>query len=182
MGLEIATVVAIGSLVVGTASYINQQQQAEEAKSAASRAQQEQSKISSEQRAQNAAQQAAERRAQIREERVRRGRIMQSAQGTGVMGSSAEAGALGTLGTNLNVNMGANAGKAAAGDRISAYAQNAATFMGQSQQAAYDAQQNSKLFGLSTSIFSAAGGFKSAAKAFQPAPPDPANLPGYSNL
>jgi len=145
MGIEL--IVALGSLAVGAGSAIASNTAQKKAAGA-------QEKIQGEQKAQNAAQAASERRSQVREERVRRARVMQSSENTGVGESSGEFGALGTLGTNLAVNMGSNAGKLAASERTSGYAQDAANFMGQ-------AQRSDKLFNLSASIFSNSGGFNS---------------------
>lgn len=142
MGIE---ALLIASLVVGAVSTV----QGMEARSEAKR---EGQKLQGEQKAQNAAQAAQERRAQVREERVRRARVLQSAEGTGITGSSTEFGALGALGTNLANNQGISAGRVASGQRSSEYAQNI-------QNAQFDAQQADALFSLSSSIFSAAGGF-----------------------
>lgn len=160
------TMVALASLGIGAASFIQQQEAAGEARSAQERARGEQEKIRGEQKAQNAAMAAQERRAQIREERVRRARISQSATGTGVAGGSGEFGAIGALGTNLATNIGANIGKVAAGERTSGYAQQAATFMGQAAAAASDAQQSAQLFSLATNIFDRSGGIGSIKSIF----------------
>lgn len=141
----ISTIVAVASLAIGTVSLVAGEQ-------ARGRAQNEQKKIQGEQKAQNAAQAAAAKRTQIREERVRRARILQSSEDTGTAGSSGELGAVGGMATNLATNLGSDAGRFAAGNRISDFAQNAANDM-------FDAQQADKLFSLSTSIFSASGGF-----------------------
>lgn len=166
-------VAAVSSLVIGTYSVVEGQAQRKEARSAQERAQREGEKIQGEQRAQNAAQAAAERRAQIREERVRRGRIMQSAENTGASASSGEFGSIGALGTNLATGLGSNLGKIGASERISEYAQNAADFTGQANTALSKAQGSDQLFSLSGSIFSAAGGFGSASQAFTTGGADP---------
>jgi len=135
-----------------------------EAKGASERAADEQRKIQGEQKAQNAAQAASERRKQVREERVRRARILQSAQDSGVSASSGEFGALGALGTNLATNVGANLGAVAAGERTSGFAQNAADFMGQANNARSNAEQAGQMFSLGSSIFSAGGGMDTIKK------------------
>lgn len=119
----------------------------------------EQRKAQGEQRALNFQQQAEERRSQIREERVRRAKILQGSNNTGVSDSSGALGAIGSLSTTLNNNLGINAGRAAAGDRIGGYQQNAADFNTAAQIASLSAQNADQLFSLSASIFSATGGF-----------------------
>src|SRR5690606_9104730 len=116
-------------------------------------------KIQREQEAQNAKAASDERRQQLREERVRRGRVMQSAANTGVAGSSGELGALGALATNLNTNIGANLGMLQSAQNISGYSQNAATAMGQANQAGANASLWNQVSGIGSSIFSAGGGF-----------------------
>ena len=153
--MEVISLVAAGTTVT---SFVMQQQAAGEARSAQARARGEQEKIQSEQKAQNAAAAAAERRAQIREERVRRARVMQGSAGTGAAFSSGEFGALGALGTNLASNIGTNVGKVASSERTSGYAQQAATFMGEARNAESSAQQAARLFSLSGTIFGATKG------------------------
>jgi hypothetical protein len=173
MAIATTTLLAIGSLAVAGAGLVQGMEARKDAKEAQDqslslqrKAQGEQEKIQGEQRAQNAAQAAAERRTQIREERVRRARIMQSSENTGVSGSSGEFGALGALGVNLATNVGTNAGRVAAGGRISEYAQNASGFMSAAQDKGVqannfmqDAAMGDQLFSLGGSIFSSAGGF-----------------------
>jgi hypothetical protein len=108
--------------------------------------------IQGENNALNAQKQAQERRALIREERVRRGKIMQSAENTGVSGGSGVEGATGALSTQLSSNLGANLGMAAAGQRIGEYAQNAADFDLASQNAALKAQQGEALVSMGSRI------------------------------
>lgn len=173
MAIATTTLLAIGSLAVGAYGAIEGQAQRKEARSRQEQAQREGEKIQGETRAQNAAQAAAERRSQIREERVRRGRIMQSAENTGAAASSGEFGAIGALGTNLATNIGSNLGRIGSAERTSQYAQNAATFTGQANDALSAAKGADQLFSLSGSIFSAAGGFGSASKAFTTGGSDP---------
>lgn len=144
---------AVTGTILAVASFVSGEVARADAKDAQNKARGEQEKIQGEQRAQNAAQAAQERRQQVREERVRRARILQSAEGTGVEGSSGEFGAIGALSTNLSSNVGSNLGRIAASDRTSTYAQNAANFAGDAQNSMFDAQQADKLFNLSTSIF-----------------------------
>lgn len=118
----------------------------------------EQRHAGAEQRALNFQQQAEERRSQIREERVRRAKILQASEDTGVAGSSGEFGAIGSLSTTLSNNLGINAGRAEAGNRIGGYMQNAADFGTAAQQAVLQAQNADALFNVGMSIFSATGG------------------------
>lgn len=171
----IAAYAALASVAISTVSYVEGQDAREEAKNNQQQslamqrsAEGENRKIQGEQRAANAASAASERRSQIREERVRRGRIMQSSENTGADGSSGEFGALGSLSTTLNNNIGYNLGRVAAGERTSGYAQNSADFMGRArdfsvaaQNNMVDAQQSDQLFGIGLKIFDASGGFKS---------------------
>ena len=96
---------------------------------------------------------AIEQRQQIREERVRRARILQSASNTGTLASSGAYGATGSLSTNLQTNIGTNLGEIQRGQQISAFQQNAADLGLQSQFAGFEAQNAGSLFQLSTSIF-----------------------------
>lgn len=145
--------VAIISAVVGTASYIEGKEAREEAATASRNAAAEQRKAQEVQKASQAQQAAMERRQQIREERVRRARILQSAQNTGTAGSSSEFGAVGGLGTNLAANIGANIGALQRGQQISELSQKAADFTTESNIAQIEAQNSQSLFSLSTSIF-----------------------------
>jgi hypothetical protein len=102
------------------------------------------------------AQQAAlEQRQQIREERVRRARILQSASNTGTLASSGAYGATGSLSTSLQSNIGSNLGAIERGQQISAFQQNAADLGLGAQFAGFEAQNMGSLFQLGTSIFAA---------------------------
>lgn len=176
MGLETATLLAISAgtaVATGAYSVIEGQAQRKDARGKQEQARREGEKIQGETRAQNAAQAAGERRAQIREERVRRGRIMQSAENTGAAASSGEFGAIGTLSTNLATNIGSNLGRIGAAERTSQYAQNAAEFTGQANDALNAAKGADQLFSLSGSIFSAAGGFGAIKGGFSAGGADP---------
>lgn len=120
MGIEVAALLISAAGVVGS---ISAQQNA---KKESKRAAEDQRKIQSENRATAAQQRAQEQRTQVREERVRRARILQSAENGGVDGSSGEIGAVGALSTNLGNNLGINLGRAASADRSSIFAQSAA--------------------------------------------------------
>jgi len=121
--------------------------------------------IQSEQRAINAQKQNDELRQQFREERIRRAMLLQQSETTGTSGSSGESGGIFGMGTQLASNVGSNLGMAAAGNRISGYAQQAADFGLAAQNAAINAQKWNSLFQMGATIFSASGGFKSGTPA-----------------
>jgi hypothetical protein len=125
MGLETATLAAIGLGVSGTATVygISQNMQQRKAQEAAK----------NEQAAINKQQQLQEQRNQIRRERVQRARIMQSAENTGVAGSSGEAGAIGGLSTQLGTNLGISSDLVFHGGNITAASQRAANAAGNAQ-------------------------------------------------
>lgn len=151
-----STVIGAVAAVGGTVASMDAQRRQGRAQD---RAAEEQENIQREQEAQNAKAASDERRQQLREERVRRGRVMQSAANTGVAGSSGELGALGALATNLNTNIGANLGMLQSAQNISGYSQNAANAMGQANQAGANASLWNQVSGIGTSIFQAGGGF-----------------------
>lgn len=154
----ITTIVAVGALVVAGASAYAGYQGRKDAQQAAESAADENRKTRSEQQALNAQNAAIEQRKLIREERVRRGMIMQNSENTGTGDSSGQLGAVGGLGTELGSNLGVNSGRIAAGNRISGYVQNAADFNLASQNAANGAQNADQLFSLAGSVFQGAGG------------------------
>lgn len=161
MGMDPITIVAIASLAVGTASYVEQKNSAEDAQAA-------QQKAQSVQKGVQAAQAATERRNQIREERVRRARLMQASQNTGTVSSSGEMGAIGGLSTQLGTNIGTNLAMKAAGQEISLYNQ-------QASDAMFSAQQAGQLFSLAGSVFGATAGkavsgMTGGSSAFNPTP------------
>ena len=122
-GAAIAGYVSAGAAVVGTVmGYQSQQAAKRNAKESADA----QRSAQAEQRARAAAQAAQERRQQIREERVRRARIIQGAENGGVAESSGAMGALAGIATNISANLGANQAMLDSGARISAYGQVAA--------------------------------------------------------
>jgi hypothetical protein len=155
----LTTLIAGASLAMGGISYLEGQSARQDAAESNKKAQAEGEKMQGEARARNAADAANERRAQIREERVRRARILQSAENTGVSGSSGEFGAMGSLSTTLSSNIGSNLGKLNSAQRSSEYAQNAANFQGDASESMFKAQKMDSLFSLSGSIFNASGGF-----------------------
>jgi len=149
----VSTTVAIVAAVVGTASYVEAKEARAEQKEASAKAAEQQKEARSVQEASNVQQAAMESRQQIREARVRRARIMQSAQNTGTAFSSGEFGSIGSLATNLSSNIGANRGAIQRGQQISVFQQNAADLNLASQNAGIDAANSQSLFSLSTSIF-----------------------------
>lgn len=156
----VSTVVAVAGLALATGgaalSYAGQRRQAANER----RAEREQEKAQAEASAQRASEAAAERRQQIREQRIKRGQILQAAENTGTEGGSGEAGALGSISTQLGTNLGTNQAGYQRGQRISMFNQNAANFMGDARSAASRGQMFSSLGQLGQQAFSAAGGFK----------------------
>lgn len=162
MGFDPITAV-IGA-VISVYSYSEQRDAQKEARAAQQRAADEQTKARQEQQAQNSAQAAAERRAQLREERIRRARILQASANTGVIGSSGEMGAGANLSTQLASNVGFNKGALQSANNISAYNQSAADFMNSAQNSMNEANQWGQIGGLGMSIFQSAGGFNTLGK------------------
>jgi hypothetical protein len=146
---------------LSVASFVQGVDDRNKANEAANRARDEQTKIAGEQKASNAAAAMAERRQQVREERIKRARVLQMSSNSGVVGSSGEQGALGVLDTNLDVGIGRNLGSIATAERTGQFAQNAADFIGRADNLRSDAQFQDQIFGISTSMFREAGGTKS---------------------
>lgn len=153
MGLE---VIVAAVTLTATAVSLNQQRKAGKANE----------KARKEDQARNTAQQMQERRQQIREERIKRARVLQSSANTGTTGSSGEVGAVSSISTQLGSNLGYNQSMINSGNRISAFAQQAA-----------DAQQSASIFSaiannagdiatVGSSIFS--GASAAPASAFDP--------------
>lgn len=165
MGLEVGLLSALsaGATVISTISGISSRQEANYNSRLAAA---EQKKIQGEQKAQNTSKAMAERRQQIREERIKRARVIQGAVNSGASGSSGEIGATGSLATTLGSNVGANAGALASADRVGTYAQNAADFGGAAQQNLADASFSDQLAGFSKSIFQESGGVNALRTAF----------------
>ena len=126
---------------MGTVSSVDQQRKSRNAQLDSQRVQ----------RAGNAAQAAEERRRLVREERVKRARILQASENSGVAGGSGEAGATSSLGTNLSSNLNFNSGAIDRGEQLSIFQQN--SIVAQSKSALYSTLGNT-----ASSIFSAAGG------------------------
>lgn len=147
------TVAAVAALVGGAYSASEQQKAQKESRSAQKKALEEQKKARLEEKAANAARAAQERRQQIREERVKRARLIQASVNTGVADSSGALGAQGSLNTQLASNLGFNAGLQANADRASTNLQNAANYGADAQSAANKAAVWGQMRGLSMSIF-----------------------------
>jgi hypothetical protein len=138
----ITTIVAIGSLALGVNAALENK-----------KAQKAQGRIRDEQQAQNKAQQLKEKRNQIREERVKRARLMQASENTGVADSSGEAGAVGSISSQLGSNLGFNQGAIQASERISAFSQQAADATGNAQLSSALSQAAPVIGGMAESIF-----------------------------
>lgn len=155
----ITTIAAITAVGVGIASYAAAEKSRKQAAAAYKEQAASQAQVRSEQVALNSQQAANERRQQIREERVRRAKILQAAEGTGTEGSSGELGATGGMATQLGANIGTNLGQLAGTGRINQFSQTAADFGTAAQNALNNQAAASNRLSLSLSIFNAAGGF-----------------------
>jgi hypothetical protein len=131
----VAAAVAVVGAISGASAQEKQKQAADKAADAQRGAQNEQKAVV-------ASQQASDRRALVREERVRRARIMQGAENSGTSGSSSEAGAVGSIATQYFGNMGTSLGGQRVAASITNFQQSAADFNFQGQQA----QQQNVLF------------------------------------
>ena len=157
MGTEV--IIAAASLAVTAYSANEQQKAAEEAKSERQKAYNEQVKAQSEQKAMNAAQAAQEQRNQIREERIKRARIIQASENTGVGISSGVSGGTGSLSTQLGAGLGFNTGQVNKAAAISDNNQTAAGFLSSAENKIMQANQWGQIGSLGMSIFSQSGGF-----------------------
>ena len=151
----------LGAAAVGTVASISQGQAA---RRDAERAANEQKKINAEQAAANTMQFERERRQQVREERIRRSQILNTAAQTGTEGSSGEAGAIGGMSSNLGANMGTNQASLVRGQTITGFAQKAADYQTQSQSHMGRSSMWGSVANLGTSMFGAAGGFNTVFK------------------
>lgn len=148
---------AVVAVVVGAYSAHEQQQEQKKAREMQQKANEENRKVRAEQDAQNAAQRAAERRQQLREERVKRARVIQASANTGVANSSGEMGATGNLATQTGVQLGMNSGMAMHGAAMSAYSQNAADALTQANNHMVEANQWGQIGSLAFSFGANAG-------------------------
>lgn len=146
---------ALAVFFVATTAYSIDQ--SEKGRSARNKAADKQKQAQQEQKAQLAQQAAAERRTKIREERVRRARILQAGQNTGTAGSSGEFGAMSGLATDLSSNLGFNLGQLQSANNRSDLLQGAADFGNEASNFMVNSQYGSQLANLSMSIFGAMG-------------------------
>lgn len=142
MGVE--TAIAVVTLAITAAGAYEQSRQA---KSQAK----DRKKAGQVAQAEQAAQMNQSRRAQVREERVRRAQILQSAQNTGVSQSSGELGATSALGSLIGGNLAGMSRQ-----------QNSANAIGNLNQSAADSELKAAQWGavssISSGIFGAAAG------------------------
>lgn len=114
------------SILIAAASLATTVYSASEQKKEAKKAARAQEGIRNEENARNKSQQMVERRQQLREERIKRARVLQASQNTGTAASSGETGAISSLGTQLGSNLGFNQSMVRSGERMSIFAQQAA--------------------------------------------------------
>lgn len=151
MGIEVALVL----FAVGTAVSIDQSEKARRARNKSADAQ----KLSNQEaKASASAQAAQERRQQVRDERIRRARILQGGANTGTDGSSGEFGAIGSLASQLGSNIGYNIGQIASAERRSDFLQTAADFSNSASNFQVNAQYGSQVAGIGMSIFNSGVG------------------------
>ena len=160
------TIIAIAGLAVSAGAAYAQYENGKDAQRAQQQAADEQRKARGEEAAINAAKASQERRQQIRDERIRRGQIVNASANTGTSDSSGMAGALGSMSTQLGANMGFNQGMYMAGQRIGRHNQNAADFNANAQSAANRASMWGSVGGVGQSIFGAAGGWGTLGAAY----------------
>lgn len=155
MGLEVGAIAAIVTAVAAvggaTAGVVSGNQQRAAARHSADLQQQARDT----QRADNVAKAAQERRQQIRDERIRQARIEQASANTGATGSSGELGALSSITTQTQANVGANLGSIQRVDEISIFNQQAAD----TTTAGMNAAGTTSIFG---GVFNGIGGGASA--------------------
>ena len=146
---------AVTALYVAfAASTVYSIDQSEKARSSRNKAADKQKEAQAEQKASMAQQAAAERRSKIREERVRRARILQAGENTGTAGGSAEFGAMSGLATDLSANLGFNLGQLQSANNRSNLLQDAADFSTAASNFQVNAQYGQQAQGLVGSIFS----------------------------
>jgi len=143
----ISTIIAAAALTATVYSVTEQKKQAGKQADA-------QNKIRNEDIASNKAKQMAERRQQIREERIKRSRVLAASEASGTVGSSGEAGAIGSMNTQLGSNVGTNQSMIQSGQRVSVFAQDAASAQLAGQQAGMFGQLVNAAAPVAGSIFS----------------------------
>lgn len=144
MGLEIGVIAAIAGAAATVGGVVIQYNAGQDAKDA-------QRRRAASEKATNAAAAARERRQQIREERIRRARVLQSAENSGTAGSSGEFGAIGALSTNLNSNIGANLGSLRESNIMSGINQDLANSQHKANNGVLLGQVGSSIFNIGTS-------------------------------
>lgn len=87
------------------------------------------------------------RRQRVREERVRRARIIAASENTGTTGSSGQIGAVGALSSNLGGVFAGSRGQSAANKGINTNLQRAADFQAEANAIGAQAQATSAMFG-----------------------------------
>lgn len=107
---------AVGVTLVATAKSIDEQKRAQRAQKRAAKVQSAMQKNED----------TAKRRQMLREERIRRAKILQASEATGTAGSSGELGALSSLGTQTAFNQAFMQGQAIGAQGASAQLQKAA--------------------------------------------------------
>lgn len=143
----VAAAVAAVGLLVNASGQEKAKIEADKAADAARHSQEEQRSVV-------ASQQASDRRAQVREERVRRARIMQGSENSGTAGSSSEAGAVGSIATQFFGNIGTSLGGQRVASNISSFQQTAADFRTQSNVAQQQAVMGGQAVQVAGNIFS----------------------------
>lgn len=126
MGLEL--VFGALSLAVGLVSTASSQ-------AAARRAAAAQAEANNIQLAQSENKSREDKRQLLREERIRRARIMQSSYNTGGAASSGEIGAMGAISTNVDSQVAASRGESKANAGVNLFNQKATDYNNQAQQA-----------------------------------------------
>lgn len=150
-------IIGLGVTAAGMVMQNNAQNRAQRQSEQAANEQRQGRAVSAAQAAQQA---GAERRQQIREERIKRAQIENSAELTGTSGSSAEIGATGGMATTLGSNLGTNTGARQAGQMITGFSQRAADFNSAAQRSSGQAAQWGQVAGLGSSMFAQVGGWK----------------------
>lgn len=148
--------VGLAASAVGTVGGLYMQSQANSAARDAAGAQRRAAGVSV---AQNAAQASAERRQQVREERIKRAQILNSATNTGVSDSSGEQGALSGMGTHLGANLGANQASVGLGRLQSGFLQQSANAQTRANQYGNYGNLFGQVSGMGNSLFSSVGGW-----------------------
>lgn len=148
MGFEAVAYIIIAA---GTAYSVDQSEKARSDRNKAADAQKDAQK---EQKAANAAQAAQERRQQIRDERIRRARILQAGENTGTEESSGEFGAIGSLATQLGTNLGFNLGQLSSANRRSDLLQTGADFLSSASSHDINSGYGRQFASIGQSIFS----------------------------